>query len=97
MMILFNVLELIFKSVRENFNEISMADIEDFKKQGLLSEDDYMLLSDRENGIRKIRYIMTHRGCLSICFEDSGEYTISFADTSTWTIIYELYAQKIIS
>lgn len=26
-------------------------------------------------------------GCLSICFEDSGGYTISFAETSTWTIL----------
>lgn len=96
MMILFNALELIFKSVRENFKESFIADIEDLKNQGLLLEDDYRLLNDGENGMRKIRNIMTHRDAYQYVLEDADGYAMPFAEAGTWATVYELYAKKII-
>lgn len=96
MMILFNALELVFKSVRENFKERIIDDINDLKNQGLLSEQDYIFLNNGESGVRKIRNIMTHRDAYQYVFEDADGYAMSFADDGTWATIYELYAARII-
>ena len=48
-----------------------------------------------QDGIRKIRNIMTHRNLYEYCFEDDG-IVYSFADSETWDIAYANYAPHII-
>lgn len=95
-LVLFNVMELICKSVRENYNQNLSDDLLDLKNKNILSEEDYEFLSNKEYGIREIRNIMTHRNAYQYFFEDINGKALPFAEPSTWTIIFESYAPRII-
>lgn len=97
MMILFNAMELIFKSIRGNFNHNMTKDILELKNKNFITEDEYSFLNDEETGVRKIRNIMTHRNAYQYCLEDSKGIAFPFADDGTWTIVYNSYALRIIS
>lgn len=95
-MILFNSMELILKSVRENFFENFFQDLADLKNKELLTQDEYSFLDDKENGIRKIRNIMTHRDAYQYCFDNQDGNVLPFSETETWTIVYNSYAPRIV-
>lgn len=97
MLILFNVMELIFKSVRENYSQNITDDLEYLKSKKLLSENEYMFLNNKENGVRCIRNIMMHRNAYQYCLENEDGIALPFADAGTWIIVYNLYAPKIIT
>lgn len=94
-MILFNAMELIFKSVRENFDQNINQDLVDLKNKNLITEDEFSFLNDKENGIRVVRNIMTHRNAYQYCLEDVDGIALPFADSGTWSIVYNSYAPRI--
>lgn len=95
-LVLFNVMEVICKSVRENYNQNFLDDLLDLKNKNILSEEDYEFLASKESGIRGIRNIMTHRNAYQYCLEDPDGNALPFAEPGTWTIIFESYAPRII-
>lgn len=95
-LILFNAMELVFKSLRENFKQNINQDLEDLKNKEILTEDEYLFFNNKENGIREIRNIMTHRNAYQYCIEDADGVALPFSDFGTWSIIYDLYALRII-
>jgi hypothetical protein len=96
MLILFNVMELICKSVRGNYNQNFLEDLSDLKSKNILSEENYEFLANKESGIRGIRNIMTHRNAYQYCFEDSDGKALPFSEVETWNIIFESYGPKVI-
>lgn len=96
LMILFNAMELILKSVRENYQENLVNDINDLKNKGLLSEEDCLFPNNKENGIREIRNILTHRDAYQYVFEDLDGNAMLFSDNNTWNVIYTTYSSRII-
>ncbi len=95
-LILFNAMELVFKSLRGNFNQNINQDLEELKNKKILTEDEFLFLNNKENGIREIRNIMTHRNAYQYCIEDADGVALPFSDSGTWSIIYDLYAPRII-
>jgi hypothetical protein len=95
-LVLFNAMELICKSVRENYNQNFLEDLYELKRKNMLSEEDYEFLASKESGIRGIRNIMTHRNAYQYCLEDPDVKALSFAEPGTWTIIFESYAPRIV-
>lgn len=95
-LVLFNTMELICKSVRENYNQNFLEDLSDLKDKNILTEENYEFLANKEYGIRGIRNIMTHRDAYQHCLEDSNGKALPFAEVGTWTIIFESYAPRII-
>lgn len=95
-LVLFNALELICKSVRENYNQNFVEDLSDLMNRNILSEENYEFLVNKESGIRGIRNLMTHRNAYQYCLEDSNGNALPFAEVETWTIIFESYTPKII-
>lgn len=94
--VLFNALELICKSVRDNFNQNFLEDLSDLKYRNILSDKDYEFLANKEIGIRGIRNIMTHKNAYQYCLEDFEGKALPFSETGTWTLIFESYAPRII-
>ena len=68
-LLLFNVLELICKSLRESDKDNIFGDIIWLADNGLFTQEEKEFLSG-ENGIRKIRNIMTHRNPYSFFYVD---------------------------
>lgn len=95
-LVLFNAMELICKSVRENYNQNFLQDLSDLKNNNILSEEDYHFLASKESGIRGIRNIMTHRNAYQYCLEGTDGKALPFAEPGTWTIVFESYAPRII-
>ena len=93
-LLLFNVLELICKSLRESDNGNLMTDIEWLANNGLITADEMEFLSGSE-GIRKVRNIMTHRNPYAYFYQIEG-VVYSFADKETWDYLYELFAPRTI-
>ena len=93
-LVLFNVLELICKSLREADDSNVVNDIKWMRENGLITADEETFLNGTD-GVRKIRNIMTHRNLYEYYFEDSG-IVYSFADAETWDTAYEQYAPRTI-
>lgn len=93
-LVLFNVLEQVCKSLRETDNGNVANDIKWLSENGLISEEDEAYLNG-DNGIRKIRNIMTHRDPYSYFFERNG-ILYSFADAESWDLAYDEYAPRAI-
>lgn len=91
---LFNVLEHVCKSLRETDNGNFANDIKWMLDSNLITEDDEVYLNG-DNGIRKIRNILTHRDPYSYYFERNGVLH-SFADAGSWDLAYEEYAPRTI-
>ena len=60
----------------------------------LITPEEEAFLNGQE-GIRKIRNIMTHRNLYEYYFENDG-IVYSFADSETWDIVYANYTPQII-
>jgi hypothetical protein len=95
-LVLFNVMELICKSVRENYNQNFLEDLSDLKNRNILSEENYEFLANKESGIRGIRNIMTHRDAYQYYFENSEGKALPFAEMGTWGIVFDSFAPRII-
>jgi hypothetical protein len=95
-LVLFNAMELICKSVRENYNQNFLEDLADLKNKNILLAEDYEFLSNKEYGIRGIRNIMTHRNAYQYCLEDSEGKALPLSEVGTWTILFESHAPRII-
>lgn len=95
-LVLFNTMELICKSVRENYNKNFLEDLSYLKDKNILTEENYGFLANKEYGIRGIRNVMTHRDAYQHCLEDSNGMALPFAEVETWTIIFKNYAPRII-
>lgn len=89
-----NVLELLCKSLKESDDGNVVSDIKWMLENALITPEEEAFLNGQE-GIRKIRNIMTHRNLYEYYFEDDG-IVYSFADSETWDIAYANYAPQII-
>lgn len=95
LVLLFNVFELIAKSVRETDKGNLQDDIKWLAENNCINEQDKMFLNDEQYGVRKIRNLMMHRDVYQYCIEiDNVAYP--FAENDTWEIIYNLLAERLI-
>ena len=94
-LMLFNALELICKSLRESDKENVSGDIIWLTDNGIITQEEKEFING-ENGIRKIRNIMTHRNPYSFFYVDSEGVLYPFAESETWGIAYREYAPKVI-
>ena len=94
--ILFNAVELIFKSFRENYEENFNQDIAALTEAGVLTADEKDFFDSPQYGIRKIRNIMTHREAYQYCLEDSNGKALPFVEADTWMLLYGNYSDRII-
>ncbi len=95
--ILFNAVELVFKSIRENYKENFNQDIKALKDSTVLTEEEYDFFENKKYGIREIRNIMTHREAYQYCFEAPDGKALLFTEQDTWMILFEQYSPSIIS
>lgn len=86
--ILFNAMELLFKSLRENFKGTFNQDVADLHQRGFLTEDEKYFLIDENVGIHKTRNYMTHRNAYQYCFESPEGAALPFVEADTWIEIY---------
>lgn len=93
-LLLFNVLELLCKSLRESDDGNVVSNIKRMLNNALISPEEEAFFNGQD-GIRKIRNIMTHRNLYEYYFEDDG-IVYSFADSGTWDIAYANYVSHII-
>lgn len=96
LLVLFNALELICKSVREDFTKNFNYDLEQLNLQNRITDKEYDYLCGSDSSVRKIRNIMTHRNAYEYCLEDTVGIAYPFSEASTWNIFYENNAGKII-
>jgi hypothetical protein len=87
-LILFNATELIIKSFRENYSSNFYDDIDFLWQNKLISEDEYNLLNNENNGVRKIRNIMAHKDAYAHSI--TGGIVYQFSEPETWKLIFEL-------
>lgn len=90
--ILFNVMELLFKSLRENYNGTFKQDVADLQHKSILTEDEIIFLIDENLGIHKVRNYMTHRNAYQYCFESPEGKALPFVEADTWIEIYAYIA-----
>lgn len=90
--ILFNAMELLFKSLRENFKGTFNQDVLDLHQKNYLTEEEKIFLIDENVGIHKIRNYMTHRNAYQYCFESPEGKSLPFIEADTWMQIYEYIA-----
>ena len=90
--ILFNAMELLFKSLRENFKGTFNQDVAELYKKAILTEEEKFFLIDENVGIHKIRNYMTHRNAYQYCFESPEAKVLPFVETDTWMEIYAFIA-----
>lgn len=90
--ILFNTMELVFKSLREDFKGTFNQDVSDLCKKGLLTEEERSFLIDDTVGVHKIRNYMTHRNAYQYCFESPSGKALPFIEADTWMEIYDSIA-----
>lgn len=94
LLILFNVMELIFKSLRESDTHNLINDIQWLHENGYLTDEEKSFLNS-ENGVRNLRNKMTHKDFYEYCIEiDDKAYP--FADKETWNVLYEQIAPTLI-
>ena len=86
--ILFNAMELLFKSLRENFRGTFNQDVSDLHQKNILSEDEKIFLIDENVGIHKTRNYMAHRNAYQYCFESPEGKALPFVEADTWIEIY---------
>ena len=94
--VIFNAVELIFKSLRENFNENFNQDIRALTEAGILTEDEKDFFDNKKYGIREIRNIMTHREAYSYCLETPDGKVLPFVEADTWMVVFEEYSERVI-
>lgn len=90
--ILFNSMELLFKSLRENFKGTFNQDVADLHQRRFLTEEEKYFLIDEEVGIHKTRNYMTHRNAYKYCFESPDGKALPFVEADTWIEIYAYIA-----
>lgn len=93
-LVLFNILELLCKSLKESDDGNIVTDIKWMLDNALITPEDEAFLNGQD-GIRIIRNIMTHRNLYEYFFENDG-IVYSFADSETWDVAYANYAPRII-
>lgn len=86
--ILFNAMELLFKSLRENFKGTFNQDVTDLHQKNIITEDEKFFLIDENVGIHKMRNYMTHRNAYQYCFESLEGKALPFVEADTWIEIY---------
>lgn len=89
LLILFNTMELLFKSVRQRDDTNLVNDIMWLKDNGYITDEDFSFLNDKNTGIRDLRNKMTHKDCYEYCIE-MNEKAYPFADKETWDMMFEL-------
>jgi len=95
-LVLFNLIEAVCKSLRQNSNNGVASDIQWLFENEYITEDDYVFLNG-ENGVRKIRNLIVHKDIYEYCFEDiQNNIAYPFADMETWNMIYRSYSPRII-
>lgn len=93
-LLLFNVFELLCKSLKESDDGNVVSDVKWMLDNALITPEEEAFLNGQE-GVRKIRNIMTHRNLYEYYFENDG-IVYSFADSETWDIAYANYTPQII-
>jgi hypothetical protein len=89
LLVLFNTMELLFKSIRGTDSTRLVDDIEWLKTNGYISSEEYTFLNDEDGGIRVLRNKMTHKDCYEYCI-DINDKAYPFADKETWDFVFEL-------
>ena len=90
--ILFNAMELLFKSLRENFKGTFNQDVTVLYQKNFLTEDEKFFLIDENAGIHKMRNYMTHRNAYQYCFEGPEGKALPFVEADTWIELYAYIA-----
>ncbi len=96
MLLLFNAVELVFKSFRDKYTDNFEKDIDDLYAKHLLTENEKDYLNNSDTGIRKIRNIMCHRDVYAHFIELDG-IGYSLADIDTWKVLYNIIAPQVIA
>ena len=93
--LLFNAIELLFKSLRQNDKGTFNEDAVDLYERNILSVDDLNFVQNKDSGIRVIRNIMMHKDAYQYCFEVDN-VALPFYEPSTWLSLYEDIAPKVL-
>ena len=93
LLVLFNSIELIFKSVRGSDSHKFVDDVEWLYNKQLLSKDEYDFINS-ENGIRLLRNKMNHKDFYEYCAE-IDDIAYPFADRETWRVLCERILHKL--
>ena len=96
LLILFNTMELLFKSIRETDKSNLVDDINWLKDKGYISNEEHSFLNDKDNGIRVLRNQMTHKDCYEYCIEINDK-AYPFADRETWSIMFNLIFPQLLT
>lgn len=96
MLLLFNAVELVFKSIRDKYTDNFEKDINDLYAKHLLTANEKDYLNNSDTGVRKIRNIMCHRDAYAHFIELDG-IGYSLADMDTWRTLYNIIAPKVIT
>ena len=94
--LLFNLMEQVFKSVRETDEDILINDITWLYKNNLITKKEHEFLNDKKNGIRHLRNIMFHKDSYSYCIE-INDVAYPFSDMNSWTMIFDVIFDDILS
>lgn len=94
-LLLFNTLELVVKSIRENDSNNLVDDFLWLLENDYITNDEYNFLNDKNYGIRGIRNTMMHKDLYEYCIE-LNDKAYMFADSGTWGKIFDLVAYKIV-
>ncbi len=92
---LLNATELIFKSMRDKFNQTFNQDLAALCEDGIIDNEEWSLFNQEGSGIRAIRNIMTHKNAYMYCFESPDGKALPFTEADTWMTIYSNYAPAI--
>lgn len=92
--LLFNAIELLFKSLRQSDTGTFNEDVVDLHKRNILSDDHLDFVQNKDSGIRVIRNIMMHKDAYQYCFE-VADVALPFYEPSTWISLYEDIAPKV--
>lgn len=95
LVVLFNVTELIFKSIRENDSYNLSNDIEWLHRHHFLSNDEFEFLN-AENGMRTLRNKMAHKDFYQYFIEMDG-ILYPFTEKETWGMLCETIIPEILS
>lgn len=95
LVVLFNVFELVAKSVRETDKGNLKDDIKWLADNHFINEQDEDFLNNERNGVRKIRNLMMHRDVYQYCIEINN-VAYPFADDDTCEIMFNLLPARLI-
>ena len=93
-LILFNAIELLLKAYREDFRKGFFQDIESLKVEGLITEDEKSFFDNKNNGLRLIRNLITHKDAYEYFFVSPDGILYPFSEADTWELVFHFFAPR---